>query len=257
MNPTPDSASLLKAAGDETNAAIERSESEKYSAMEQRYLPLFDRIYVCSEHDRQAIARHHGCSNVTTIPNGVRIPRAEATGPKISPFTFLFVGSLGYYPNEDAVLFFCAEVLPQLRAIAGRNFRVHIVGTHPSRQLMALSHPEVTVIGAVPDVADYYRAADVVIIPLRAGGGTRIKLLEAFSYRRPVVSTALGTEGNEVRHGVHLLIADTPGDLAQQCLRLMQTRALGAELAGQAFEFVRYNHSLERIRDLLRQDHRA
>jgi polysaccharide biosynthesis protein PslH len=115
----------------------------------------------------------------------------------------------------------------------------------------------VTVIGAVPDVADYYRAADAVIIPLRAGGGTRIKLLEAFSYRRSVVSTALGAEGIEVRHGIHLFIADTPGDFAQQCLRLMQTPALGVELAGQAFEFVRYNHSPERIRELLRQDHRA
>jgi glycosyltransferase involved in cell wall biosynthesis len=193
------------------------------------------------------------------IPNGIRIPVTGLDSPKTSPFTFLFVGNLSYYPNEDAVLFFCLEVLPRLRATAGRGaFRVLIVGTHPSRRLLALStHSEVMVIGAVPDLASYYRDANVVVIPLRAGGGTRIKLLEAFSYRRPVVSTALGAEGIEVRHGMHLLIANTPGDFTQQCLRLMEIPALGLKLAEQAFEFVRHNHSPKRIRELLRQDHRA
>lgn len=249
-------AALYEANGDEDSASPERAESGKYATMERRYLPLFDRVYVCSDHDRQEIAREYGCSNVVVIPNGVRIPDATPAGHRDRPFTFLFIGSMGYYPNEDAALFFCSEVLPRLRAKAWRPFRVQVVGTCPSRRVLALSaHPEVAVTGAVPDLAEYYQDADVIVIPVRGGGGTRIKMLEAFSYRRPVVSTTLGAEGIDVHHGTHLLVADTPGEFAEQCLGLMEGPEVGLELSERAFEFVRLNHSLERILELLRRDH--
>lgn len=251
-------AALHDLAGDETSALIERSESEKYSVMERQYLPRFDRVYVCSDRDRQEIAREYECSNVTVVPNGIRLPVATPPGRSDGPFTFLFVGNLGYFPNEDAVLWFCSEVLPRIRADARKSFRVLIVGTNPSRKVQALSsHPEVTVTGAVPDLGPYYRDADLVVVPVRAGGGTRIKVLEAFSYRRPVVSTACGAEGIGVRHGTHLLLADTPPEFAEQCMRLMDAPEVGLDMAGRAFEFVKANHSQERIRELLMRDHRT
>ena len=249
-------ATLHETAGDRESAAIERSETTKYAVMEQQYLPRFARTYVCSEHDRLAIARQCRSVNVAVIPNGIRIPHTQAARASNRPFTFLFVGSLGYFPNADAMRFFCSEVLPHLRAMAGRPFCIRIVGTHPSPRLLALSaHHEVTVTGGVPDVAVHYGDADAIIIPLRAGGGTRIKLLEAFSYRRAVVLTTLGAEGIDVRHGTHLLIADTAADFARQCVRLMQTPVLEQELVERAFDFVGVNHSLERIRELLRREH--
>lgn len=251
-------AALYEAVGNEASASIERSEAEKYAVMELRYLPLFDRVYVCSDHDRVEIARRHGCGNIAVIPNAVHAQATAGARHGSVPFTLLFVGSLGYYPNEDAALFLCSEVLPRIRGRAKRTFRAIIVGSHPSGRVLGLSaNPEVTVTGAVSDLAEYYRDADVVVIPVRAGGGTRIKMLEAFSYRRPVVSTALGAEGIDVRHGTHLLIADTPKEFAEQCLRLMENPAVGQELADCAFEFVKVNHSPERIRQLLRRDHRS
>jgi glycosyltransferase involved in cell wall biosynthesis len=181
------------------------------------------------------------------------VPAKRAGGP----FTLLFVGNFGYYPNDHAATFFCAEVLPRLRADARRAVRVMLVGSRPARQVRAVSaDPDVTVTGSVPSVAPYYRDADVVVVPVRAGGGTRIKLLEAFSYRRPVVATTLGAEGIEVRHGVELLLADTPADVAARCAELMKRPALRRRLVDNAAAFVAARHSprtvLARLRRSLR-----
>jgi glycosyltransferase involved in cell wall biosynthesis len=250
-------AALYAAAGDETAAAIQRSEAGKYAAMEQRSLPRFDRVYVCSEADRVELAYQCGCRNLFLLPNGVRIPTTESLEmPAKTPFTFLFVGNLGYYPNDDAAMFFCTDVLPRLRATVRQDFRVMLVGTNPSPRVLALSaQPHVTVTGAVPDVARYYREADVVVAPIRAGGGTRIKLLEAFSHGRPVVATRISAEGIDVRDGVELRLADSPSDFAARCAELMTTPALGQRLATRAFAFVTERHSPSKILELLRQDH--
>ena len=104
----------------------------------------------------------------------------------------------------------------------------------------------------MPSVAPYYHDTDIVVVPVRAGGGTRIKLLEAFSYRRPVVATTMGAEGIEIRHGVELLLADTPADLAARCAELMKRPALCRRLVDNAAAFVATRHGprtlLERLR---------
>ncbi len=191
------------------------------------------------------------------MPNGVRLPAIrEEDVERASPFTLLFVGNLGYYPNEDAAAFLCSEVLPRLHAVARRPFRILIVGPGGSQRLRAAAtHPDVTVTGWAPDLSAYYREADAVVVPLRAAGGTRIKILEAFSYRRPVVSTGVGAQGLEVDHGTHLLIADTADGIAEHCARLMHTPGLGRQLAERAFELVTAKHSPARIRELLRAAH--
>ena len=191
------------------------------------------------------------------IPNAVRIPASVTDRRSRSTVTFLFVGTLGYYPNEDAAMFFCTEILPRVRASAGRPVRVLIAGSNPSARVRALARePEITVAGAVPDLAPHYAAADAVVVPLRAGGGTRIKVLEAFGYRRPVVSTTVGAQGIDVTPGTHLLIGDTPGAFARQCVRLIEAPGLGKQLAARAFEFVKTHHTPGVIQELLRRDHR-
>src|SRR5262249_41632801 len=113
---------------------------------------------------------------------------------------------------------------------------------------------DIVVTGLVPDVAPYYRDADVAIVPVRAGGGTRIKVLEAFSYGCPVVATSIGAEGIEVRDRVGLLLADAPGDFAAACAELMREPELRRRLSRRATTFVRARHSpraiLERLRSV-------
>jgi len=249
-------ADLHAAAGEADAAMLERVEGEKYLAMETQYLRRFERVYVCSAVDREEVARAHGLTNVAVIPNGVRPPRIAVPLPP-DPFTFVFVGSLGYYPNDEAAVFFCSDVLPKLRARSNRAFRVLFVGSNPSARLRALAaaQPDVRLAGMVPDIVSAYTDAHAVIIPLRAGGGTRIKMLEAFEYRRPVVSTSLGAEGLEVEHGEHALLADTPDAFAAQCARLMEDAPLRDALATHALELVRREHTPEAVLAAIRRVH--
>jgi len=251
-------AEIYEASGQGELAATERKEAEKYAALERRELPRFGRVYVCSERDRADVAALHPGARVATIPNGVRVPGTVQGPPDAAAFTLLFLGSLGYYPNEDAAVFFCSEVLPRIRTLTRREARVRIVGTRPSRRLRDLARePGVDVVGPVADVATAYADAHAVVVPLRAGGGTRIKILEAFAYRRPVVSTSLGAEGLDVRRGEHLLVGDTPEALAAQCVRVVEEPPVAAALVERALEFVRAHHSRERILELVKREYPA
>ena len=158
------------------------------------------------------------------------------------------MGTLGYYPNEDGLRYFCSCVLPLMRQMAPRVFNVTIVGTGATDGIQQLTHePEVRLVGAVPDVAPYYRDADAIVVPVRAGGGTRIKVLEAFSYRRPVVSTSIGIEGIDAHDAEHVLLADTADVFAEQCVRLMRDAALAERLTENALSLVRRAYSLEAV----------
>jgi glycosyltransferase involved in cell wall biosynthesis len=227
-------------------SAIEAREGRRFAAAEGQMLPRFDRVYVCSGSDATRIG-HHVRGEVLVVPNTVRAPQAPSTPLTTHPFTFLFVGTLGYFPNQDAVLWFCREVLPLLRAQAPAAFRVRVVGAGMAPALAALAqHAEVRLVGEVPDVGPEYAEADAVIVPIRGGGGTRIKILEAFGYQRPVVTTSIGVEGIEAAPERHVLVGDTANAFASQCLRLMQDRDLRDALAASAYELVLAQYSQAR-----------
>ena len=133
------------------------------------------------------------------------------------------MGSLGYGPNQDGIVWFCSEILPRIRKSSSRNVKLTIVGFNPPAEVRALeSAGDIVVTGGVESVAPYYRDSDIVIAPIRYGSGTRIKILEAMSHRRPVISTTLGAEGIDVRPGADIMICDTPEAFAASCLELIQ-----------------------------------
>jgi polysaccharide biosynthesis protein PslH len=238
-------AALYRANGLEPLARSEEVEARRSRTLETEVLRQFDRVYVCSEADRAALG-DRGTAQLCVLPNALRVPDPLPPRSGDGPFTILFVGTLGYYPNEDAVLYFCREVLPLIRRAARRDIRLTIVGSGATvgiRQLAAL--PEVQLIGAVPDVAPWYSQAHAVVVPIRAGGGTRIKVLEAFSYRRPVVSTSVGIEGIDARPEEHVLVADTPDGFAAQCVRLMTDRHLADALVESAFSLFSRAYTIE------------
>jgi glycosyltransferase involved in cell wall biosynthesis len=189
-----------------------------------------DRIYVSSELERARLGSQ-SVDHVRVLPNALRPIEPLPPRAGSEPVTFLFVGTMGYEPNADAVTWFCEEALPHLRRLSERPFRVVVVGSGAQEALGALPKPpELEVVGPVRDVTPYYADADAVIAPLRAGGGTRIKILEAFAFGRPVVSTTVGAEGLDVRDGAHLLLGDDPETFARQCLRLIADGALARRL---------------------------
>jgi polysaccharide biosynthesis protein PslH len=231
-------AGLLRENGDEPAARVQEWEAGRYEALSAALVPRFDRVYLAAPADRDAVAAAHPRVDVRVLANVIRPPGPLAAPPDGEPFTFLFVGNFDYYPNTDAARYFCAQVLPLLRAGAPGPFRVRFVGASPPAAVCALAgEPEVTVTGPVADVTPWYESAHAVIVPVRAGGGTRIKILEAFAHRRPVVSTPAGAEGLGVTPGRHLLVAGSPADFAADCARLMRDPALARRLAGHGGAF--------------------
>ncbi|MFN8051061.1 MAG: glycosyltransferase family 4 protein [Acidimicrobiales bacterium] len=208
-------------------------DERRWDRVQRQAAATVDRVLVCSALD----VDRSGCPNAVVVPNGYECDWEPAdhlaVGDPERP-VFLFVGLLGYGPNVDAVRWFASDVMPSIRAeLPGAEFRV--VGRH-SESVEALgSLPGVTIVGAVDSLQPEMERADVSVVPIRSGAGTRLKVVEALANRLPMVSTAIGCEGIDVVHGEHLLIADHPVEFAAACVRLVRDPAARASLidAGQ------------------------
>jgi len=149
----------------------------------------------------------------------------------------LFIGNMGYQPNADAAVYFCHEALPLIRRGVG-DAKLWIVGITPGESVRRLDGNGVFVTGGVPDVVPYYERSRVCVVPLRAGSGTRLKILEAMALGRPVVSTSIGCEGLDVTNGEHILIADDAKQFSDHVVKLLNDRALRSRIVTKAREFV-------------------
>ena len=221
--------------------ALVPGDAGKEQHLEEYLLSVWDRVYVCSALDRDYLQQAYPwhSAEIRVLPNSVSIPAEISDAPREVPIRLIMVGTLGYAPNADAAHWFCRDVLPAIRERTGVPFIVQLVGAGAPEDVQDLGYvPEVQYIGPVPDVAGCYRQADIAIVPLRYGGGTRIKILEALAFRRPVVSTSIGAEGLDLEHGQHLLVADRAHDFAMQCLKLIESEGLARSLAGQGHERV-------------------
>ena len=174
--------------GDAIRANWLEQEGRACDALLVAELPRFRRIFAASSRDSAALMRRHPGAHVVPIPNAVDVPPRRPRDD--DGRTALFVGSFGYQPNVDALLDFARRVMPPLRARAGR-IRLLVAGADPPVAVRALArHPDIRVLGAVDDLAPLYRSASIAIAPMRGGGGTRIKILEAASFAVPVVADA-------------------------------------------------------------------
>ncbi|HZS95124.1 MAG TPA: glycosyltransferase family 4 protein, partial [Chloroflexota bacterium] len=244
-------AALLRRYGREAEAVAEEARGAQSAVREEHIASTFDRVYVCSSADRQRLLDRHTGTEICVLPNAIRLPAARTERPG-DAFTLLFVGTLGYYPNVEALRFFCTSVLPAVRRGSQRRVRVLVVGRGATPEVQALCRRSgVDLAGAVPDIDPYYREADVAVAPVHAGGGTRIKILEAFGYGVPIVSTSIGAEGIDARHEEHLLIADRPDDFASACLRLACDADLARRLSENALTLVRNAYSLDAMRETI------
>ena len=226
-----------------------------YEQMEQSVLPILDQVFVCSALDKDKVAAQYKCRQLTVLPNVYPVPKEKEHIAEDGKFRLLFVGSLGYTPNADALFYFCDQILPLLRKTAPSKFELRIIGDMnlvPKQiQKTLAQQPEIVILGRVDDVAPYYWETDCAIIPLRAGGGTRIKALESFAWQVPVVSTSKGIEGLGVKHEHSAMIADTPQEFADQCARLMADSSLRENLKKNAKLLVESEYAPERLTEIL------
>ena len=204
-------------------------EALKGRVYERLLLPLrFRRLLVCKDEDRRIFAPGLR-RKVSVVPNGVSAltpcdPADERPGE------LLFVGSLEYWPNADAVTWFVRDVLPRIRA-RHPGARFVAVGARPGEAVRALHNgTDVVVAGSVPDLEPYYRQAALVVVPMRLGGGTRIKVLEALAHGKALATTSVGAEGLSLTPGEALIVADGPEAFADACVRLLGDAAARARL---------------------------
>jgi polysaccharide biosynthesis protein PslH len=201
----------------------------------------FDHVVAVSKEDCAALAAQYGLPSVSEVPTGVDIDYFRPSGrTDRAPAELVFTGSMDWLPNEDGIGWFCEEILPRIRAEIP-DAALKIVGRSPSKPVRDLAErfANVEVTGSVPDVRPYMERATAFVIPLRVGGGTRLKVYEAMGMEIPIVSTTIGAEGLPVRDGEDIVIADSPQDFANATVRLLRDRPEAARVAATAATRVR------------------
>lgn len=222
----------------------------KLWSYERRILPLFDLALVCSRADQHQVAarrRPHRAPAIEVVCNG-----ADIDGPQGSDGdsrTLLFFGALNYQPNEDAALHFASVIFPLVKRFVA-DARFVIAGKAPSNLLYALHNGrDVVVSGYVNDKRTLFASATVIVVPIRLGGGTRIKILEAMAAGKPVVSTTVGCEGIEVTPSVDILVADSPQEFADACIELLRSEAKGRSIGEAGRRLVAQKYRWQQIRE--------
>jgi glycosyltransferase involved in cell wall biosynthesis len=238
--------------------ALLSAEARRFRRFDRRHLPRYDRLIAVSAAEANALAWTG--RPVDLVPNGVSTEDFTAPPEQSGAPTLVFSGSMAYPPNEEGIAWFVREALPAIRAQAP-DVELLIVGRDPPAAVRALAEPPaITVTGAVPDIRPHLARATVIVVPIRSGGGTRLKLLEAMAAGRAVVTTTAGAAGIDVTEGREVLVADDPGRFAEAVVELLRDAGARRRLAAAARAVAesrydwrvvgdRYVEALERARE--------
>ncbi len=222
--------------------------SALFYAYEMRHLPRFDAVIAMSEHDRDELDQRLPGLNVISIPNGVDCAHFQFVPATPPGERLLFLGNFNHPPNVDAVLYFVEKVWPGLAA-RQPDLELMIVGADPPAQIVDRAEQHIHVLGRVDDVQVCYAQARALVVPMRFGSGTRLKILEAFAAGTPVISTALGMEGLDALPEQHYLAADSPEAFHRQIERLLTEPSLGEMLSQHARALVETHYDWQILAD--------
>jgi len=216
---------------------------------ERRCALKADLLLATSERDKLTFQRLMNVRNIAVIPNGVDESEFRPIGGVGEPGEVLFTGLMSYYPNQQAIRWFLDEVFPKVR-LAVPAARLTVAGADAPPWLLGRRSSAIVVSGAVPDMRPYFQRARVVVAPLKIGGGTRVKILEAQAMERPVVSTSLGAEGLNTE-GSSIVLADDADSFASQVIRLLCDDMLARQLAIKGREIVEKQYAWDCIGERL------
>ena len=236
-------------AGDLLRRAYFKLQAGRMLHYERRVSRASGHIVAVSKNDADEMRRLFDVTRVSEIPTGVNIEYflpPETRPPAVADL--VFVGSMDWLPNVDGVLYFVGEILPLIRQKRPQT-TLAVVGRTPPPKLLQLGteDPNIKITGTVPDIRPYLWGSSVSIVPLRIGGGTRLKIYEAMAAKIPVVSTTIGAEGLTVNPPHDIRIADSPRDFAGQCLDLLASQDARTSVSTAAWEMVNASFSWEHV----------
>jgi glycosyltransferase involved in cell wall biosynthesis len=211
----------------------------------------FDLVACASEVDRDLMEGICPGLSAGVIPNGVDTQLYQPNHEVEEETTIIYTGSMDWFPNEDAAIYFIEEILPAIQTRYS-NLKFYVVGQSPTERLKRYGNrPGVVVTGRVDDVKPYFARATVYVVPLRIGGGTRLKILEALAMGKAVVSTSVGAEGLNLTAGDGIMIADEPAKFADGVFQLMEDKSMRRELGENGRRRVKTEYDWRRIGEKL------
>lgn len=226
--------------GDLIGQKWDEAEAVAFDRLIGRWLPSTGTAFISNDAEAEAMFRRYGKRPIV-VPNAVDLPSVSTTRPSAGPI--VFVGSFGYLPNLDAAEWLAEEIMPLFARPNGRDFPLKLVGRGASPQLKAkAASAGIEILQDVEDLAQVYAEAAIAVVPLRAGGGSRIKLLEAAAHGVPIVSTSVGAENTGLEDNRHLWIADTADAIISACLALRADPREALRRAAAASMYVTDNH---------------
>jgi glycosyltransferase involved in cell wall biosynthesis len=213
-----------------------------------------DAVFTTSDRDRQIFEEDLPEVPKYVIPNGVDMdffhPAAPDTKPE--PHSLVFVGTMGYVPNFDGIKYFLNDILPLIRKQIP-DIKLYIVGKNAPAEIQEQAGDNVVITGFVDDVRPYVWKSSVYVVPLRMGGGTRLKVLEALAMKKPMVTTQIGCEGIDVTHGESALIANEPEAFSEAVIRLLKDKKLRQQIMDYGYELVGSKYSWDVIGEHLEE----
>ena len=221
---------------------------QKMRSFEQHMCRDFDCVIGVSAEDREQMKRDYGAQTVFDVPTGVDTDYFQPRGVQPSAHSMVFTGSMDWLPNEDAIKYFMGAIMPLIKKKVP-DATLTVVGRNPPPALVELSNedPSLIITGRVEDVRPYIEESAAYIVPLRIGGGTRLKIFEAMAMERAVVSTTVGAEGLPVSNGIELLVADEPAAFANAVITLLTNSSYAVQLGQRAASIVRQNHGWRQV----------
>ncbi len=222
---------------------------KKMRAFEHRVCRGFNAVVAVSQGDCEQMQRDYDVANIFDVPTGVDTEFFRPSGAeKSAPHNLVFTGSMDWLPNEDAIRYFTEQIMPRIKSQIP-DVTLTVVGRNPYPSLVELARNDESIIvtGRVDDVRPYMERAAAYVVPLRVGGGTRLKIFEAMAMEKPIISTTIGAEGLPVSDGAELLLADTPESFAAAVVKVLIDKSSANELAQRAATLVRGEFGWQKV----------
>lgn len=223
-----------------------RHESDKMKRDELEMAHKQDAIFTTSERDAKLFGKDVPKVPKFVIPNGVDLDHFRPSDITPEKHTLVFVGMMTYVPNYDGVQYFLDDIFPGILSVQP-DTKIYIVGKNPPASIVKRANKNIIVTGFVDDVRPYIQKASVYVVPLRMGGGTRLKIVEALSMKKPIVTTSIGCEGIDVMNRESVLIADEPKQFAESVIELFRDQKLADQLTQNGYELVHQKYGWDSV----------